>query len=79
MTRRWTRCTSWALQVIVCSARFVQEAWRRDRPLTIHGWIYGIGDGCLRDLDIQFRATRSCVPWKQMNTAAAPADEAAGR
>ena len=45
-----------ARQVInVSNTTVVQEAWRRDQPLTIHGWIYGIGDGHLRDLDIQIQ------------------------
>ncbi|RMG17695.1 MAG: carbonate dehydratase [Planctomycetota bacterium] len=30
----------------------VQDAWRRGQPLTIHGWIYGLGDGQLKDLDL---------------------------
>ena len=45
-----------ARQVInVSNTTVVQEAWRRDQPLTIHGWIYGIGDGRLRDRDIQIQ------------------------
>jgi len=28
----------------------LQSAWKRGRPLTIHGWIYGLKDGLLRDL-----------------------------
>jgi carbonic anhydrase len=30
----------------------VQNAWNRGQQLAIHGWIYGIGDGLLRDLGI---------------------------
>jgi carbonic anhydrase len=30
----------------------VQDAWNRGQELTIHGWIYGLKDGHLRDLDI---------------------------
>jgi carbonic anhydrase len=30
----------------------VQNAWDRGQELAVHGWIYGIGDGLLRDLDI---------------------------
>ena len=30
----------------------VQNAWNRGQELAVHGWIYGIGDGLLRDLDI---------------------------
>ncbi|HEX8922570.1 MAG TPA: carbonate dehydratase [Pyrinomonadaceae bacterium] len=30
----------------------VQNAWGRGQELAIHGWIYGIDDGLLRDLDL---------------------------
>lgn len=40
-------------QVInVANTTMVREAWRRDQPLTIHGWIYSIGDGLLRDMGL---------------------------
>ncbi|WP_310541026.1 carbonic anhydrase [Phenylobacterium sp.] len=29
----------------------VHDAWRRGQPLTLHGWIYSIHDGLLRDLE----------------------------
>ena len=28
----------------------VRDAWERGQPLSIHGWIYGLNDGLLRDL-----------------------------
>lgn len=31
----------------------VQNAWDRGQELAVHGWIYGIGDGLLRDLNIR--------------------------
>ncbi len=34
----------------VCQATVVQDAWRRGQPLTVHGWIYALRDGLLRDL-----------------------------
>jgi carbonic anhydrase len=34
----------------VCHTTIVQDAWRRDQPLTIHGWIYALSDGLLREL-----------------------------
>jgi carbonic anhydrase len=34
----------------VCRTTIVQEAWRRNQRLAIHGWIYGLSDGLLRDL-----------------------------
>ena len=30
----------------------VQDAWNSGQQLAIHGWIYGLKDGLLRDLDI---------------------------
>ena len=36
----------------VCRTTIVQDAWRQGRPLTVHGWIYSIADGLLRDLDM---------------------------
>jgi carbonic anhydrase len=34
----------------VCETTIVQDAWDRGQPLTVHGWIYGLQDGRLRDL-----------------------------
>ncbi|HLH41871.1 MAG TPA: carbonic anhydrase [Bryobacteraceae bacterium] len=31
---------------------YVIEAWRRAQPLAIHGWIYDLRDGLLRDLSV---------------------------
>jgi carbonic anhydrase len=36
--------------VNVCQTTIVQEAWRRGQPLSVHGWVYGIQDGLIRDL-----------------------------
>jgi carbonic anhydrase len=36
--------------VNVAQTTVVQDAWARGQPLTVHGWIYGIHDGLLRDL-----------------------------
>jgi carbonic anhydrase len=30
----------------------VQDAWRRGQPLALHGWIYSLNDGLLRDLGV---------------------------
>ncbi len=34
----------------VCSTTIVQDAWSRGQELAVHGWIYGLRDGLLRDL-----------------------------
>jgi carbonic anhydrase len=36
----------------VCRTSIVQNAWARGQSLVVHGWIYGVGDGLLRDLDL---------------------------
>jgi carbonic anhydrase len=36
----------------VCHTTIVQDAWRRGQELSIHGWIYGLTDGHLKDLDL---------------------------
>lgn len=33
----------------------VQAAWRRGQKLAVHGWIYGINNGILKDLDVSHR------------------------
>ncbi|MBK6431271.1 MAG: carbonate dehydratase [Anaerolineae bacterium] len=35
----------------VANTTIVQEAWQRNQMVTIHGWIYAISDGFLKDLD----------------------------
>jgi len=29
----------------------IQSAWKRGKELTIHGWVYGLNDGLIRDLE----------------------------
>jgi carbonic anhydrase len=36
----------------VCETTIVQDAWRRRQPLAVHGWIYRLTDGRLRDLGL---------------------------
>jgi carbonic anhydrase len=35
----------------VCSTTIVQQAWRNGQSLAVHGWVYSLRDGLLRDLD----------------------------
>jgi carbonic anhydrase len=49
----------------VCQTTIVRDAWERGQSLTVHGWIYGLKDGLLRDL--------------RMTAASAPEAEAAYR
>jgi carbonic anhydrase len=34
----------------VCETSIVRDAWASQQPLAVHGWIYSIHDGLLRDL-----------------------------
>ena len=36
----------------VCQTTIVQDAWTRGQALTVHGWIYGLRDGLVRDLEV---------------------------
>ena len=36
----------------VCHTSIVQSAWKAGRPLTVHGWIYSIKNGLLKDLGV---------------------------
>ena len=36
----------------VCETTIVRDAWHRGQSVTVHGWIYGIKDGLLRDLNV---------------------------
>jgi carbonic anhydrase len=36
----------------VCQTSIVRDAWERGQVLTIHGWIYGLKDGLLRELGV---------------------------
>ena len=35
----------------VCHTTIVQNAWKRDQPVSVHGWIYRLTDGLIRDLN----------------------------
>ncbi|WP_372846849.1 carbonate dehydratase [Pontiella sp.] len=36
----------------VCATTMVRNAWRTGQPLHVHGWIYRLEDGILRDLGV---------------------------
>jgi len=40
----------------IARTTIVQDAWRRDQPLELHGWIYGLKDGLIHDLGVSLRA-----------------------
>ncbi len=44
----------------VCSTTIVRDAWERAQPLAVHGWVYGLHDGLIRDLGIS--VTTETIP-----------------
>jgi carbonic anhydrase len=45
----------------VCATTIVQDAWARGQELTVHGWIYGLKDGRLRDLKVSAGSAEEAV------------------
>jgi hypothetical protein len=41
----------------VCQTNAVTDAWQRGQDLTIHGCVYGLHDGLLRDLGLSVAGT----------------------
>ena len=46
----------------VAETTIVQDAWARGRPLTIHGWLYSLRDGLLRDTGFCVDSVASITP-----------------
>ena len=40
----------------------VQDAWERGQQLTVHGWVYGLHDGLLRDLSMSVSGPEQLAP-----------------
>src|SRR5690242_10204055 len=41
----------------VCQTTIVRDAWTRQQAITVHGWVYGLEDGLLRDLGCSVDST----------------------
>ena len=46
----------------VCQTSIVRDAWERGQPLTVHGWIYGLKDGIIRNLGISSSSPADVEP-----------------
>ncbi len=40
----------------VCNTSILQKAWKKQQEIAVHGWIYGLEDGILKDLDVTVTA-----------------------
>ena len=52
---RWSRLCELNVMAqvhLVREAEVVKQAWRADRPVMVHGWIYDLREGLLKDLDL---------------------------
>ena len=62
--------------VNVSQTTVVRDAWARGQPLAVHGWVYDLRDGLLRDLDmcvekesdvaLRADAARGAGPWPKV-------------
>ena len=46
----------------VCQTTIARDAWERGQELSVHGWIYGLKDGLLRDLDVTVNSAEERMP-----------------
>jgi carbonic anhydrase len=65
---RWNRLCE--LNVVgqllnVCETTIVQDAWERGQHLTVHGWIYGLNDGMVRELGIAIKNKEDMLALRQ--------------
>jgi carbonic anhydrase len=51
--------------VNVCQTTVVREAWERGQQINVHGWIYGLHDGLLRDLKTTITGVDEVAPVHQ--------------
>lgn len=45
----------------------VQGAWRNQQDLSIHGWVYGVGSGVVKDLGVNIESNESLDQVYQLN------------
>jgi carbonic anhydrase len=46
----------------VCQTTIVRDAWDRGQELAVHGWVYGLEDGLVRDLKTTVTKPEQATP-----------------
>ena len=46
----------------LCKTKTMQNAWRRGQSVTVHGWIYSIFDGVIKDLKVSADSLDAVAP-----------------
>jgi len=52
----------------VAKTSIVQNAWRKGQDLTIHGWVYSLKDGLIRDMNVDMNSVDDIHPAYQILT-----------
>jgi carbonic anhydrase len=58
----------------VCQTTVVQDAWTRGQPLAVHGWVYSLFDGRVRELGMNVESSDALMPAYQQAVAAISPD-----
>ena len=56
----------------VCQTTVVEDAWARGQALSVHGWVYSLFDGRVRELGMDVNGSDQLVPAYQRAIAAVP-------
>jgi carbonic anhydrase len=45
----------------VSLSTIIQDAWSRGQPVAVHGWVYDLKDGLLKDLEVTMDGPQAVV------------------
>ena len=46
----------------VCLTTVIRDAWARGQQLMVHGWVYSLADGCVRELGMDVESPEELQP-----------------
>ena len=46
----------------VCRTTVVRDAWQRGQTVVVHGWVYGLQDGLLKDMSLTASSVAEVEP-----------------